>query len=73
MVLELWSGGLESMFTQCKYNMSKELHFFQGQMRNNIIVSTSKLDFHGVRPRSLWVLIARNPGEIRGRVFRVKS
>ena len=53
--------------------MSKELHFFQGQMRNNIIVNTSELGFHGVRPRLLWVLIARNPGEIRGRMFRMKS
>ena len=49
--------------------MSTELHFLQGQMRNNLIIITSKLGFHGVRPRSLWVLIARNPGEIRGRVL----
>ena len=53
--------------------MSTELHFVQGQMRNNIIINTSKLGFHGVRPSSLWVLIARNPGEIRGRVVQVKS
>ena len=29
--------------------------------------------FHGVRPLSLWVLIALSPGEIRGRVLKVKS
>ena len=31
------------------------------------------MGFHGVRPRSLWVVIAPSPGEIRGRVLRVKG
>ena len=38
-----------------------------------MIINTSKLGIHGVRPRSLWVLIPRNPGEIQCRVIRVKS
>ena len=31
------------------------------------------MGFHGVLPRSLWVLIAPNPGEIRSLMLRVKS
>ena len=46
--------------------MSTELHFLQGQTRKSQEFIHQKWVIHGVPPRSLWVLIALNPGGYEG-------
>ena len=49
------------------------LHSLQGHKKNHVIIFIANLGFHGVRPISRSVLIARNPEEIRDWLLRVKN